>query len=134
MTKEEQYAKELYQKLQDYLKKEPFSLLTWFGFHPKKDLSISLEGSGYQWGCQIGNRNRQCTVSCLHIDRSDTSYKGPEYYTQFKEQGKIIAEGRTFKKQLTLQAIDTFFRNKPLEYLYQHFSFIDEEKRKLEAL
>lgn len=133
-TKEELYARQLYQDLQQRLIRKPFFLLQWLGIQKTPSVTISIEGSGTQWKCFVTKETLQCLISCAHIDRHDTNYKGPEYFMQFKREGKNTADGRTFKKLQAIEAIKAFLQNKTMEELYLQFSFIDEEKRQLEKL
>jgi hypothetical protein len=61
-------------------------------------------------------------------------YKGPVFYTAFKENGEEKATARTFDKEQTITAVKDWIANNPIDQLYARFSFIDEDKRNLEKI
>ncbi len=135
--KEEIYARQFYQELKNEFwgKQNPISkFLGLTTSKPKSDISITLEEAGTQSNCTIKKESRQCSIHCFDIDRNDLQYKGPEFYTTFIIDEKSIANGRTFNRQRTMDAIKNWLQNKSLEELYSKFEFVDEKKRQLEKL
>lgn len=133
-SKEEIYAQQLYTELQQKLIRNPNFLFRLLGIRTKPEITVTLENVGTKWGCQVSNGLRSCYINCNHIDRSDTSYKGLECFTLFKEKNKGTIEGRTFSKPQTIEAVKDWMHSKTIEELYERFTFIEEEKRQLEKL
>lgn len=135
--KTEIYARQFYQELKNEFwgKQNPISKFLGLKANaPKSDIAITLKEAGTQYDCTISKAKRQCSIHCFDIDWINLKYKGPEFYTTFIENGKSIANGRTFDKQKTMDAIKNWMQNKTLAELYSNFNFIDEKKRQLEKL
>lgn len=135
--KEEIYSRRFYKDLKkEFLGKQNFisKLLGLTTNKLKSGIDITIKEAGTQSECTIFKESRQCTIYCFDIDRNDLKYKGPEFYTNFKEDGKSIANGRTFDKHKTIDAIKNWLQNETLEKLYSQFSFIDQNKRQLEKI
>lgn len=135
--KEEIYATTLYKDLKNKFKTQQafiFKFLNLTTDTSKPSFEISVKKEGVHCQCAIATGQRKCTIACFHFDNTVLDYKGPEYCTSFEENGKPIAAGRTFSKQLTLNSIENWLENKTLEELYLSYSFIDEGKRKLQLL
>jgi hypothetical protein len=135
--KEEIYARELYKELKNEFpgKQNFFSkLIGKTRNKSKSDFDISLKEEGTQSGCSISIESRKCTIHCIDIDRNDLQYKGPEFYLSFLEEGKTIANGRTFDRYKTIDAIKYWLQNETIEKLYSQFSFVEQEKRQLEKI
>lgn len=133
--KEEIYARQLFRELNNtfYGKQHFFTQI--LGRSKTKTqhaaINISIEGAGVHWHCQVSNGMRQCIISCFDIDRNDIAYKGPEFYTSFKDNGDDIAHGRTFNQGQTIEAARDWMQYKTVDELYAAFRFIDKEKRLL---
>ena len=135
--KEEIYARQFYQELKNKFQVRQNPILKFLGLNPdnpKSDIAITLKEAGTQSECTLTKQSRQCSIHCFDIDFVDLKYKGPEFYTDYLENGKSIATGRTFDKQRAMEAIKKWLQNKSLEELYSEFNFIDERKRQLEKL
>lgn len=135
--KEEIYARQFYQELKNKFwgKQNPISkFLGLKANDPKSEIDITLKEAGTQSDCTITKATRQCSIHCFDIDWMNLKHKGPEIYTNFIENGKSIANGRTFDKHKTMDAIKNWIQNKTLDELYSKFDFIDEKKRQLEKL
>ncbi|MES2592562.1 MAG: hypothetical protein V4608_11810 [Bacteroidota bacterium] len=135
--KEEIYAREFYQELKNKFwgKQNPISkFLGLKANEPKSNFAIALKEAGTQSECIITKETRQCSIHCFANDWNDLKHKGPEFYTTYMENGKPIANGRTFDKLETVDAIKYWLQNKTLDELYSKFKFIDEKKRQLDRL
>ena len=135
--KEELYARQFYQELKNEFWGKQNSIVKFLGpttNEPKSDIGITLTEAGTQSQCTITRKLRQCSIHCFDIDRNDVEYKGPEFYTAFILNGKSIANGRTFDKHQTIDAIKNWIENKTIEELYSKFDFIDQNKRQLEKI
>jgi hypothetical protein len=135
--KEEIYARQFYQELKNEFwgKQNPISkFLRLKANESKSGIDITLKEAGTQSDCTITKGTRQCSIHCFDIDWMNLKHKGPEFYTTFIENGKSIANGRTFDKHKTMDAIRNWMQNKTLDELYTKFDFIDEKKRQLEKL
>jgi hypothetical protein len=135
--KEEIYARQFYQELKNEFwgKQNPISKFLGLPTNEtKSEIAITIKEAGTQSECTITKEARQCSIHCFDIDRNDIKYKGPEFYTTFKLDGKSIANGRTFDKLKTMDAIKNWIQNKTVEELYSQFNFIDQNKRQLEKL
>jgi hypothetical protein len=135
--KEEIYARQFYQELQkEYCgRQNPISrFLGMKSNEQHSDIVLTLKEAGTQSFCNIRSGARQCSIHCFAIDRNDLQFKGAEFYTIFLENGNTIANGRTFDKLRTKDAIKRWMQNKTLDELYAEFDFIDEQKRQLNKL
>lgn len=135
--KEEIYARQFYQELKNEFwgKQSPISkFLGLKANESKTDITITLKEAGTQSNCTIRKATRECSIHCFDIDWMNLKHKSPEFYTTFIENGKSIANGRTFDKYKTMDAIKNWMQNKTLDELYSKFDFIDEKKRQLEKL
>jgi len=135
--KEEIYARQFCQELKNEFwgKQNPISRFLGLKVtEPKSDIAITLKEAGTQSKCSITKAARQCAVHCFANDWIGLKHKGPEFYTTYIENGKSVANGRTFDKQRTMKAIKNWLQNKSLEELYSKFDFIDEKKRQLEKI
>ncbi len=135
--KEEIYARKFYQELKDEFWGKQNLISKFLGLtsnKPKSDIGITLKEAGTQSECTIAKQSRQCSIHCFANDWNGLKHKGPEFYTTFIENGKSIANGRTFDKLRTMDAIGNWLQNKTLDELYSKFDFIDEKKRQLEKL
>lgn len=135
--KEEIYARQFYQELKNEFwgRQNPISkFLGLKANETKSDIAITLKEAGTQSVCNITKETRQCSIHCFSNDWNDLKYIGPEFYTTYIENEKPIANGRTFDKLRTMDAIKNWLQNKTLDELYAKFEFIDEKKRQLETL
>lgn len=135
--KVEKYARQFCQELKEEFwgKQNPISKFLGLKVNtPKSDIAITLKEAGTQSDINIIKDKRQCSIHCFDNNRMNPRYNSPEFYTTFIENGNYIANGRTFDKQRTIEAIKNWLQNKTLEELYFKFSFIDEKKRQLEKL
>ncbi len=135
--KEEIYARQFYQELKNEFWSTQNPISKFLGLkasEPKSDVSIALKEAGTQSQCTITKQSRQCSIHCFDIDRMNTKHEGPEFYATFLQDGKPVANGRTFNKGKAIEAIKYWIQNKTLEELYSQFGFIDEKKRQLEKL
>jgi len=101
---------------------------------PKSDVAIMLKEAGTQSDCTITQDARQCSIHCFDTDYLNSKHRSPEFHTTYIENGKSIANGRTFDMRETMEAIKNWLQNRTIEELYARFSFIDKEKRELENL
>src|ERR1044072_3585491 len=130
--KQELYARQLYRdlKAQFYGDQNIVSKLT--GLRNKNsNIQLSIEGGGVHWKCMVVHGQMQCHIHCFDYDFVRSEIRGAEYYTYFKLNDDVIAAGRTQSKQQTIDAVTHWCNNEPLTFLYQHFEFIDREKRSL---
>lgn len=135
--KAEIYARQFYQELKsEFWGKQNiiFKLLGIESNKSKSEITITLNEAGTQSDCKIKKDTRLCSIHCFDINLTNLNYKGPEFYTTYIENGKSIANGRTFEKLDTIKSIRNWLQNETLEQLYSKFSFIDEKKRQLERL
>jgi hypothetical protein len=135
--KEEVYARRFYKELKDEFWGKQSPISTFLGLkanEPKSDIAITLKKAGTQSYCTITKEARRCSIHCFDIDMMNIKYKGPEFYTTFMENGKSIANGRTFDKSEMMDAINNLIENKTLDELYSKFNFIDEKKNQLERI
>lgn len=125
---EEIYARQLYQELEkEFCDSQNLSELC-------PNIEISIEGAGVHWHCSVARHLNKCTISCFDVNFTNLDYKGAEFYTTFKINEQDVDEGRTFDRDITIAAIKNWIQNKPLEYLYSQYDFIDQEKRELEKI
>jgi hypothetical protein len=133
--KQEQYARELYSDLKARFHGDQNTLSKLAGLfkmsNANSSIKVSIEGKGVHWKCMVVHGNTQCHINCFNYDFTGSEIKGPEYYTYFKIENAVVATGRTEDKQNTIDAVAHWMNNEPLEFLYEHFEFVDREKRAL---
>jgi hypothetical protein len=134
--KEELYAKQLHQEL----------LHTFYGgknivaakiaalFNRKNAVKVTVKGAGVHWHCRVAYGERYCDIHCFDVNQTNVEYTGPEYLITFVANDSKTAEGRTFNKKQTIEAVQYWLRNAPPDEMYSRFSFIDEEKRTLQRI
>lgn len=134
--KEELYARQLYQNLKKVFWKNSPSFLRFLGLTRQagSEPAISIEGAGVHWHCKVSKATRSCLINCFNIGFTNTAYKGPEYYSEFEENGQKKATGRTFSQKDTIAAVSSWLHGQSLGELYNQLAFVDIEKRKLRAL
>jgi len=112
---EQQFAQDLYAGL--IARFSPISELT----------QIAMTGGGVQWRCSAQRDTRSCWVGCFDVS-------GPEFLTFFEAEGTRIATGRTISQAETIDAIWSWLDGAGLASMYEHFSFVDREKRKIMSI
>ena len=112
---EEQHARDFYARL------EPALSTT------VPDATVSVSGDGVHWTCRALRAPRQCSVSFFHV------FEKAEYLTRFEEpQGGVW--GRTFDRELTIDAVSAWLQNASVADLYDRFAFVEETRRTLEKI
>ena len=135
---QEDIARDLYNDLKARFNADenPFAKLV--GLFKKRNagssIKVKIEGRGVHWKCLVQRGNIICDISCFHYDYIKPERKGPEYYIYFKTDDMVVATGRTQNKQQTIDAIANWCNNETLEFLYEHFEFVDREKRALKNI
>jgi len=136
--KQEIYAKQLYQELQNKFHGRQNAITKILRLkknnESNSDIKISIEGAGVHWQCKVSKGKRQSITHCFDVDFTNLEYKGPDYLTRFETNGHDEASGRTFDMINTIEAVTIWLEGKTVEDLYSKFSFIDEDKRKLEGI
>lgn len=132
---QEEIARDLYGDLKARFLGDQNTLSKLAGLFKKSNvgsgIKVSIEGKGVHWTCMVAQGNSQCQIHCFNYDYKKPEKKGPEYYTYFKKDNVVVATGRTQDKQQTINAVTHWCNKEPLEFLYEHFEFVDREKRAL---
>lgn len=132
---QEEIARELYSDLKTRFNGDQNPFLKLAGLFKKNNagsgIKVKIEGRGVHWKCLVESGNTQCLIHCFHYENVQAKMDGPEYYTWFKTADAVVATGRAQDKKETIDAVAYWINNEPLELLYEHFGFIDREKRAL---
>ncbi len=88
---------------------------------------IEMTGGGVQWRCSAERGPRACWIGCFEAS-------GPEFMTSFEEGNRKVAVGRSSSGGETADAVWHWLDAAPLPQMYEHFGFVDREKRKLQSI
>ena len=91
---------------------------------PEDRAHVGITGGGVQWRCFAQRGGRSCWTGCFDAG-------GPEFLTFFEEDSRKVATARTSSQADTIEAIRQWLDEAPVPALYEHFRFVDVEKRKL---
>ena len=135
---QEDIARKLYSDLKTQFNGDQNPFLKLSGLFKKNNagsgIKVKIDGRGVHWKCLVELGNTQCQIHCFHYDNDLAKINGPEYFTYFKTADVVVATGKTQDKQQTIDAVAHWINNEPLEFLYEHFEFVDREKRALENI
>ncbi len=115
---EEEHAKHLYSRLTDDLAE--------LG----SGLRVSVGGAGVHWHCEAARGGRSCVINCFHLSRP----AGPQYLTEFRQEGTKVAIGRTRSAADTLSASRAWLEGRELRELHEDHEFVDGTKRSMAML
>jgi hypothetical protein len=97
---------------------------------PPASLALAMEGAGVHWHVDARAQARSCRVHAFHYYR-----QGAEYYLVLFEGTQELASGRTRLIDEVAPVLQAWLLEETsLQELYSRFSFIDQQKRALEAL
>jgi hypothetical protein len=88
---------------------------------------LGVEGAGVHWHCFAQKGSRRSETACF-------STSGPEYLTEFQENGVTAGWGRTTSSTETVNAVARWIGGELLETMYREFQFVDANRRALEGL
>jgi hypothetical protein len=135
---QEEIARELYRDLKTRFHGDQNPFLKLAGLFKKNNarssIKVKIEGRGIHWKCLVESGNTQCQIHCFHYNNVQAKINGPEYYTYFKTADVVVATGRIRDKEKTIDAVAHWCNNETPELLYEHFEFVDREKRVLKNI
>lgn len=117
---------------EEYIAENLFENLKEFFGDKSKSISITKEGAGVHWNCDIALNGRRSKIHCFEHRHYDDIR--PEYLISFEESDKNEAWGRTFDIHETIRSSSDWIDNKEIDFLYKKYEFIDWYKRRIQKI
>mgnify|MGYP001119764513 CR=1 FL=1 len=117
MHEEEKIARQFYAELQK--KFETFD----------ENIQITIQGAGVHWSCKVKYDQRTCEIHCSRDHLFDE--QKPSYAIHFLEDTNDAAFGRIDDPMKALQSVQLWIDQISLEAMYDHFEFVDLDKRNI---
>jgi hypothetical protein len=92
--------------------------------------SIAIDGLGVHWHCIVAQKDRACRINCFARPPDNTA----QYYSTYKLGEERVATARIASLDDTIAAAVDWLDGRALLLLYEKHTFVDFEKRRLQAV